>query len=244
MRNPNSSAKTGNRPVGRNLDEVVRWCDHIGMFALDRPMQSSCVHATVVCWEECYNWALHRVYRLMSRKDVRNEDAWVSIDPQSAEYLAEKFQRCRSRQTRRARFMTRGEAFSYPVDVDRVAEVCNATPDTMWWCPTRAWREPLLRLLIEAMDAPNLVVLASLDPSNTLEDYEDLRRDGWSTMYFGDTSEASKSGRFLCPKNWRGSKSERNPKGVPEGHCAICKGGCFAPAVMGRRVDVHLGGSG
>jgi hypothetical protein len=215
----------------------LRWCADIGMFACDRPIPVSCVHATDYCRARCYNCKLYKLYPNMARKDRRNEAEWQSID--GAE-LARALDR-KKHSTDRFRLMTRGEALATHSDVDRVADIARANPGRLIWCPTRAWRDPLLRARIETELFPigNLSVLASLDPSNTEADRADLASAGWSTMFFGRASDgwAGPVNGFRCPKT---HKTPKNPKGI-KGHCADCKAGCFAPVILGRRVDVDLG---
>ena len=214
----------------------MRWVDEIGMFAVDRPVndvgetRGSCVHATDYCYDNCYNTKLYRIYPAMRMKDIRNEAEWQSA---SAEDYAQALDRKR-KPTNRWRLMTRGEALADHADIDRVKALAIANPSRLLWVPTRAWRDPMLRIRIETElfairgnPLPNLVVLASLDPT-TDEHRADLASAGWSTMFFGDDTRVD--GRFRCPKTFRGLS----------GHCGICKAGCFAPAILGRRVDVIL----
>jgi len=70
----------------------------------------------------------------------------------------------------------------------------------------------------------NARVVASVDPSNSYGEIEQLEADGFSTMYFGDNKATR--GRIKCKKTWE----HRN------GHCALCRGGCFSKD----RVDVYL----
>ena len=153
--------------------------------------------------------------------------AWRGND---AAGLAQALSRKRT-QTRRARLMTRGEAFRDYGDVARVARIAAATPGTVWWVPTRAWRSPVLWLYIVTTlgNAKNIRILWSMDPSNAPEDWAMAKREGASTMFFGDDGLAvtpNGDRMFRCPKTWKHKA----------GHCAICKAGCFST----RRVDVHL----
>lgn len=225
--------------VGNQVRDLLRWCEDIGMFATDRPIndipgtgvEGSCVHATDFCKGSCYNVKLYTMYPNMVERDVRLENEWRGV---SGAAVAKALERKR-KQTKRARFMTRGEAFKDYADVERVRRILDATPETLWWCPTRAWRNPLLRIMVEqlAREFSNFVPLASMDPTNTPEEWNDLKASGWSTMFFGDDDmrETPNGDRmFLCPKTHKGMK----------GHCSVCKAGCFAKATLGRRVDVHL----
>jgi hypothetical protein len=225
----------------KSVQPEIRHCGDIGLFAVDRPRCVSCVHATEYCRAHCYNIGIERRFPACGSKDERNELAWRACSGADyARVLARK-----KKSTERVRLMTRGEAFATVADVERVRDIVTANPGSVWWIPTRAWREPALRSLIEARVAtlPNVVVMASLDPSNTDTEWRRLRSAGWSTIYFGNGESWLRSGRAAwhgptgdttvrCPKTWRGIKGENA--------CARCKAGCFAPVTRGRRVDVLL----
>jgi len=206
----------------------LRWCKDIGMFAFDRPIPTSCVHKTAFCEKTCFNVKLYKFYKNMSVKDVRNEAYWQQIDG----FQVRETLKRRRKQTKRVRFMTRGEAIKDHNDVNRVVDICKENPNTEFWLPTRAWRDALLfaRASATLKSIPNLHVLASMDPSNTPEEWEQVIAQGWSTMYYGDdefltTPVGGKM--FKCPKTW----------GHVEGACGVCKRGCFEGY---GRVDVHL----
>lgn len=207
---------------------TLRYCADIGMHAYDRKISASCVHATDFCKAHCYNEKLFKVYPAMHARDDRNEEYWRDI---SGAVVARDLAR-KTKQTARVRLMTRGEAFATLADVARVESILVGNPGTLFWIPTRAWRSPILRLAImqRIMPLPNARVLASMDPSNSFEDWEALQLDGWSTMSFGAndaTVTPDGSARlFKCPKTWKGLK----------GHCSICKAGCFRDS----QVHVHL----
>lgn len=205
----------------------LRWCADIGMFAYDRSIPKSCVHATPFCKVHCFNDKLYKYYPGMHGKDILNESYWRDISGARVRTdLAGK----RTRQTKRVRLMTRGEGISTHGDINRVRRIAEGNPDTIFWLPSRAWRDDTLcaRIVAELFPVPNLRVLASLDPSNSAEEIESLARDGFSTMFFGDDSELATAGRFKCPKTHSHAK----------GHCAVCstRKGCFSRAP----VHVHL----
>lgn len=210
------------------LASEMRWCADIAMFAFDRPIQTSCVHKTAYCEKMCFNDKLYKLYPAMHGKDVRNEAYWQQI-------TGEQVQRTLGRKRKdvqRVRFMTRGEAISDHTDIDRVYDICTTNPDVEFWLPTRAWRNPLLqaRIMGTLMPLENLHILASFDPSNTPEEWEQMRALGWSTMFFGDDSMLHTplgEKMFKCPKTW----------GHVKGACGVCKRGCFE---QHGRVDVHL----
>ena len=226
--------------MSNTIATEMRACADIGMHALDRSIEISCVHRTKYCAIRCYNQKLFKVYPAMHTKDARNETAWHAIDAQSVADLRASLARRKRNNPQRFRLMTRGEAFSNLEDVERVLTIAAGLPDQLIWIPTRAWREPLLRAVIESRVAPlaNVVVLASLDPDNTEAEWRDLASAGWSTMYFGKPGEGWEGppDTFACPKT---THTARHPKGI-KGHCGVCKAGCFAPRTIGRRVDVGL----
>jgi hypothetical protein len=218
------------------IDSTVRSCKDIGMWALDRSIEDSCVHRTVFCGEHCFNFKLYAAFgHTMDPKDERNDAAWSNIDGASAEALGAAMARKRSLSPDRFRLMTRGEAFKDATDIARVQTVAAAMPNRLIWIPTRAWMDTELRRLIdtEIRDVvDNVVVLASLDPTNNAAQLDSLTRDGWSTMFFGEMPGgwSGPVDGFKCPKTYRKIK----------GHCADCVGGCFAEKTIGRRVDVLL----
>ena len=217
------------------IKDLFRYCNDIGMFASDRPIndvgsvKGSCDHRTNFCDDTCYNVKLYRIYPNMGKRDERCEREWQQVSGTAVRtYLSRK-----KKQIKRARHMTRGEAIKDLSDIYRVKDIALATPDTTWWIPTRAWRNTLLRELIqiELFPITNIALNASLDPSNTQDEEDGLIDDGWNIMYYGDdTKYAGKGEAFKCPKTWK----------KMSGHCAVCKAGCFSQTTIGKRVTVHL----
>ena len=217
------------------IKDLFRYCNDIGMFASDRPIndvgsvKGSCDHRTNFCDDTCYNVKLYRIYPNMGKRDERCEREWQQVSGDAVRtYLSRK-----KKQIKRARHMTRGEAIKDLSDIYRVKDIALATPDTTWWIPTRAWRNTLLRELIqiELFPITNIALNASLDPSNTQDEEDGLIDDGWNIMFYGDdTKYAGKGEAFKCPKTWK----------KMSGHCAVCKAGCFSQTTIGKRVTVHL----
>ena len=94
------------------IKDLFRWCDDIGMFASDRPIndvgdvKGSCDHRTEFCDETCYNVKLYRVYPNMGKRDQRCETEWQAVTGKAVNtWLSRK-----RITTKRARFNTRGEA--------------------------------------------------------------------------------------------------------------------------------------
>ena len=224
---------------------TMRWCKDIRQWTIDRPINDvgdvngSCVHRTPFCNDKCYNIKLYKMFKGMAQKDIANEKFWQSLptnkndNQDSLKALQQKLFRSR-RQTKRARLMSRGEAIKDMSDVFRIKMLCEATPDTVWWVPTRAWRNKGLKELIEDVLFPlkNIALNGSLDPTNTKEEEQMLKDSGWNTMYFGDDTKTTSSvgdRRYLCPKTHKKLKI-----------CDTCKGGCFSQVVIGRQSNVHL----
>jgi len=217
-----------------------RWCDDIGMFAFDRPIhdipeegiEGSCEHKTTYCADHCYNNKLYKLYPDMYKRDVRNELAWQAVDG-----VAIKAQLNRKRRsTQRIRGCTRGENFKDVSDISRWMDILYHNPHTDWWMPTKAWRDPLLyQYIMKCIKPhPNVVVLASTDLTTHKDDWDGLVYHGWSTMFFGDndmTHLHDGKAMFKCPKTWKDNM---------DGHCDICKAGCFRELTLADTVHVHL----
>jgi hypothetical protein len=207
--------------------DTIRFCPDIGMFAYDRSIKDSCVHATEFCTTSCFNDKLYKLYPKMYSKDIRNEAYWASITGEQVRTTLSK----KRRQTKRVRLMTRGEAFSTYADIPKVVDILNQNPANLWWIPTRAWRNPLMRLLLTThiKPLPNARLLASMDTTNTVEEWESLTLDGWSTMSFGAdwaTHTPQMEPMYKCPKTFYHAV----------GFCERCVKGCFSK----ERVHVHL----
>ena len=196
--------------VGEEKAEI-RFCDDIEMLAIDRG-RKSCVHATEFCKKACFNNKLYRIYPAMTGKDLRNDSYWQAL---TGDKLAETLKKSR-KNTARFRLMTRGEAFSTMADIDKVADLLRKSPNTLFWIPTRAWRNAEMRQAIDSIrEMPNSRILASIDPSNSPNEINEIVAAGWSTMFFGNNNECP-TNAIKCPKTWE--------KIV---HCMTCSTGCF-----------------
>ena len=222
------------------LNDLWRWCEDIDQFSTDRPIndtknhEGSCIHRTSFCDKTCYNLKLYNIYPNMHNRDDRCETIWQKL-PTDVEWYVNNFKpffERKKKQTKRRRFMTRGEAIKDMVDVYRIRAMALAEPNVIYWLPTRAWHSKALKALIELelMPLKNIALNASTDPTTTSEEYEMLQRDGWNTMFYGDDDGFSDVKMFPCPKTFKGIK----------GHCSICKGGCMSQATIGKRSDTHL----
>ena len=205
----------------------IRWCSDIGLYVLDRSKES-CVYKTTFCIENCYNNKLYKIFKLMSNKDVRNEEYWASFTPFEFNY----FIKHKRHKLSRFRFCARGEPFDNMQSVVRIRNIVKEFPDITFQLPTRAWREEPIRKGIEdyIMPFPNARVIASIDPSNTISELNIAH--GWRTFFFGDDTKhpyetnsvfkqsaivLAQSAIIRCPKTWN--------KMV--GYCGICNVGCF-----------------
>jgi hypothetical protein len=196
---------------------MFRFCKDIGMWAIDRS-QKTCVHRTDFCNKYCYNKKLYRLYKDMVTRDDKNDEFWKSLDAISFKEWNKR------RKIKKFRFCTRGEAFASIEDIVKIHNIIAGNPKVTFWVPTRAWRNPSFKLIIETIIKPmkNARVLASTDPTTTQDDFEALKESQWSTMFFGDNSPRD---AFKCLKTWG-----------KEFTCNQCKDGCFSK----KRVDIHL----
>ena len=224
----------------QELNTLFRHCADIGMSATDRAIndtenhEGSCVHRTDYCDQTCYNIKLYNMYENMAKRDDRCETIWQKLDKSNSDFT--QFFSRKKYDTSRVRHMTRGEAFKDIIDVYRVKTMCLLNPDILWWIPTRAWRNPRIKSLIEKelMPLDNCAINASLDPSNSKAEWQMLIDDDWNIMFYGDdtlTHDPVYGKRmFACPKTHKGLK----------GHCIDCKAGCFAQKTINRTQIVHL----
>lgn len=186
----------------------MRHCTDLGLFAIDKPM-SSCKHRTAYCKKSCYNRKFFRQYRHTMKpfeRTLRSE--WRAL---TGVAVAAELSRKR-KPTDRVRLCTRGEPFSTLADIIKVRDILLATPATKWWIPTRAWRDPILAAFIDAMirPLPNAYVQASMDPSNSMQDWQNVKDLGWPVMFFGDdhaTQTPLGDALARCPKTWEHTKA-------------------------------------
>lgn len=198
----------------------IRWCSDIGLYVLDRS-KDSCAYRTPFCVLNCYNNKMYKIFKNMLKKDVRNEAYWASL---TVKEFARGL-RFKRHSIARFRFCARGEPFDDGSAVLKIADIVSSFPNIMFQIPTRAWRSPLMKGLIErkVMRFPNAKVIASIDPSNTEQELNSAH--DWGTFFFGNNEHHpyeddmlyGQSNIVKCPKTWRGMK----------GHCEVCKVGCF-----------------
>jgi hypothetical protein len=123
------------------------------------------------------------MYPNMSVRDDRCETIWQKMTPEEIRSSFYSWLSKRKKQTKRVRACTRGEGIKDISDIYRIKEMALEAPDSIIWLPTRAWRNTLLKSLIEIelMPLPNVAVNASLDPSNTKDEWQSLIDSNWST---------------------------------------------------------------
>ena len=232
------------RPAGVILDSKfdglqnrIKINCELGMLTIDRAWGSTCKWRTAFCAKHCYNKKLRELHPSIKKSSAPDEAFWAGLDGKwLVEFLhSDKFDRFAASvgysaafMRGRIRFATRGETFATLPDVDKVADLLDMNPQTLFWMPTRAWRDPSGRMMdaIEETVMPfkNARVLASTDPSNTPDELEVLDYRMWSTMFFGN--DGATDGRFKCPKTHKKWKS----------YCRLCENGCF----KNDEVHIHL----
>ena len=212
----------------------IRWCNDIGMFAIDRPIDKSCIWKTEECEETCFNNKLYKLYPNMHKKDIRNEAEWSQINGTALRNTLKR----KKKQTKRVRLMTRGESFDSVASVLKVKDLLIKNPDTEFWLITRSWRDMFIAdgdifaaVMEHIRPLHNARLLMSLDKTNSREEWIYLTKVlRLSTMFYdaGKRESTPVGGKwFRCPKTFKGLK----------GHCEICKAGCFNTK---KRVDVYL----
>lgn len=194
-----------------------------------------CPYATSFCKRFCYMRKFECWQKPADRAayERRLRSEWEELTP---ERFGELLRR-RKYPTDRIRFASGGEALATASDISRVASIVQAYDHISFWIPTRAWRSPSLRPLIEKRLLPlrNARVMASLDPTSIRSEVEGLKVDGWSSMFFGfDGGDDGRDlffnwllrDRYKCPKTWEHR----------HGFCRECTQGCFREG----QVHVHL----
>ena len=107
--------------VNPNAKPEWRWCNDIGMYAIDRDMASCAKTASPWCKEHCYNFKLFYLYKAMPGCDARLKQAWANFDAKEVNAsLAGK-----RKQVKRVRLATRGEAINCVADVLKIAELAG-----------------------------------------------------------------------------------------------------------------------
>ena len=202
----------------------ARNCKAIGMKVIDRD-RASCVHASEWCQANCYNCKLYKQYKDMTPFDQTLRNQWSLLD--SLQNLGDRFRLC-----------SRGEPIANELDIDRIASLANNNPDTLFWVPTRSWRNVYLCNLINARLRPigNVRVCASIDPSLIVEYQGATGCHAWSVMAVdvdnADLDALRGQVPVMCKKTW----CERSERKALHGSCATCNKGCFSTD----RVTVNL----
>ena len=211
----------------KKITSEIRFCDDIGLFVMDRKIETSCVHRSEYCKVNCYNNKLMAAFSAIDAKDDKCEKYWKDLDGKEFTKVINR----KRKDTKRFRFCTRGEALSVMADIKKIKDIVNSNKDVNFWVPTRAWRNAEMRKVIitELLPIPNLFIQASTDPSNTQVEVDQLHLDGFRMMFFGNDKVAlTPKGikPFKCPKTWvTRAKSDPNRKFKPQ--CAGCLNGCF-----------------
>jgi hypothetical protein len=197
---------------------MIRWCKDIDMFAIDRP-KSSCLWKTKFCKEHCYNNKFYKMAKIkLELRDKKNETFYSNIFGTDLNIILSR----KRKPTDRFRLCTRGEPITGSYDIYQLKDWARYNPRTQFWVPTRAWRNTNLKCLIEKhlFNVDNVFIQASLDPSNTQAEVDDLIKRGWSTSFFGnDNVYPFKNVNYVkCPLKWSHT-----------GSCSTCTVACFNP---------------
>lgn len=183
----------------------------LGVAVLDRGL--GCPFATKACGQ-CYYIKFVRVYHhTLKAYHTRREQAWQAGP--------EVFGAALTSHNTRVRISKGGEPIRCMTDVDRLYQLCNLHPHTLFWVPTRSHHNAqLMRALAPRNRPDNLRMLASTDVDTTRAQWARLDRSGWSTMYHGGPENVvPPTYAYKCPKTWYHKL----------GHCATCSEGCFNP---------------
>jgi hypothetical protein len=200
----------------------------------------TCIFCTPWCRQNCYAKKFYKLGYSKKEWDKKYEDWWQRVTPEEFCQSLVK----RSGAPERFRFSVKGEIWTTPEDVVKVAKILDLLPDTLFWIPTRAWHTWVMAEKIEqhVKWKTNSRVMASVDPSDDPGEVSVVRDMGWSMLYVGVNEDQEQmllgedslqvnpaSGMFHCPKTW----DHR------EGHCAVCEEGCFKEGVNSVRLRKH-----
>lgn len=143
-------SSAGNRKVGR-----------VWTFSL--PSFVTCPGASAWCRQHCYAWRLERLRPNCRRAYVRN--LALSLEPER--FVAHVLESL-PEDAPLVRIHVGGDFFS-PDYATQWHSICEARPDTQFWCYTRSWSVTLLRPALEQLRIlPNMELLASIDPEMPL----------------------------------------------------------------------------
>lgn len=195
------------------------WRAEIGMFCLDRS-RASCVHASSFCREHCMWNKLERCFPGVRKAQLIREKLWF-LASENWDYvcdLADMLKRKR-KQIDRIRICSCGEAFTCDHDIWFISDLARLLPESEFWITTRAWKSKKADSISRDKLPSNVILMASVDPSDAPKTVRRLAKEGWQLIFFGDDDHAFDGIEWVkCPKTW----------GKKKGHCATCKTGCFA----------------
>ena len=143
----------------------------------------------------------------------------------------------RKKDQTRFRMAKQGECLCDYAHIHNVWHIVLSNPQTLWWIPTRAWKDTLLRQRIDKIrELPNARVMASIDVDYmTRKAVPSLLSDGWKLLFSSPGKQANTPGFpesmfgvpfALCEKTWNAD----HIKDV----CLHCARGCF------NRENTHL----
>jgi len=219
--------------------EFIRFIPEIGLWSFSRG-RSTCRWKSKWCDVNCYAQKFYRMGWAKDEYDKADDEWWMSHDCLE---IADEIRRVASvddKPPARFRFSVKGEIWTATCDVVKVAHIAAHLPETVFWIPTRAWRDHAINsyIRLHLFRKPNVRVLASVDPDTTLGQLARLRAEGWSLVFAGDNQCGQMQlsadgliphvaeGMHRCEKTWDRRTS----------HCASCDEGCFSDG----RVEIHL----
>lgn len=193
---------------------VIHYCNDIGMYSIDKALET-CIFKTKFCKLNCYNCKLFKMFDNMKLINQALINNWKNFNSETLKNMLGKKYTTISY----FRYCTRGESINNVEDIMKIKDIAEKNPEIKFWIPTRAWRTSILRdkIVQELFPVNNIYVLASIDPSNTKKDYDNLV--GWRKMFFGDNNL----------KDWFSTKMYHCPKTFNHLNnvCTTCKMGCF-----------------
>lgn len=207
-------------------------CRGTGLWNTSESMETCKRFRSTSC-KTCYACNRNRRYpNTMNPFNKRIHEAWLNETLKSFNRVWHS-----KRDQSRFRFAKQGECLCDDRHTDLVYRIIADNPQTLFLCPTRAWKDSMLRKRIDRIRyLPNARVMASIDlDAKVKRAVPSLIADRWSLLFSNPGILANSQGYpddlfgvpfELCAKTWYADHG-KDP-------CLHCRRGCFS------EYNVHL----